>query len=209
MTDFYTVLGSDFAGKSTVLQRLHDDHGWHVVSYDDRYIAGHPLIRVLRETWVGEAFAWAGDRYSHELVLSVLHPIVLHLRDQLDRATGRRPVVVDSYYYKLLAKCRLLGIEHAPTFNYWRSFPRPAAVVYVDVPPSVAWKRSGCGALINRFEHHGRVADRESFSLLQADLRTELLTEVGDVPLRIVDGCAPPDTVVAALLDAVGAPAVL
>lgn len=201
---FWTLLGPDFAGKSTVLDRLSDEHGWRVVSYDDRYLDGYPLISRLRRHWIDEAFVWAGERYSPELVLSVLHPIVLHLRDELARSAGApdgpQRVIVDSYYYKLLAKCRLFGVEHKPTFDYWRSFPRPAGVLYIDVPPEVTWARSGQGARLNAFEHHDSTADRASFFRLQSDLRAAVLEEVGDVPVKIIDGSAPPDAVVAEVL---------
>ncbi|MFI1359883.1 dTMP kinase [Streptomyces sp. NPDC020898] len=200
---FWTLLGPDFAGKSTVLDRLHDDHGWRVVSYDDRYLEQYPLIARLRQRWIDDAFLWAGERYSPELVLSVLHTIVLHLRDQLARSTGPEPVIVDSYFYKLLAKCRLLGLEHDPTFDLWRLFPRPRGVLYLDVPPEVTWARSGQGALLNAFEQRPGTAGRAGFLQLQSELREALLKEVGDVPLTVIDGSADPDTVMADVLASV------
>lgn len=204
MTGFWTLLGPDHAGKSTVLDCLHDQHGWRVVSYDDRYLDSYPLIRRLRQEWITDAFVWAGERYSAELVLSVLNPIVLHLRDELARHAGQERVIVDSYYYKLLAKCRLLGVAHQPTFDYWRSFPRPRGVLYMDVPPEVAWARSRHGARTNPFEHHGRTAGEADFIRLQSELRAAVLAEVGDVPVKIIDGDAPPDAVVAKVLAALG-----
>lgn len=194
---FWTLVGPDMAGKSTVLAGLHRDHGWRVVSYDDEYLTDFPLIRALRERWVTDAFVWSGRRYSAELVLAVLHPIVLHLRDQLRQATGPAPVIVDSYYYKLLAKCTLLGVTHQPTFDSWRSFPRPHGVLYLDVPPQAAWSRSGNGRALNPFEHYGSRPDRAGFTRLQADLRAVLLAEIGDVPVRWLDGLAAPSAVAA------------
>jgi thymidylate kinase len=205
---FWVLLGPDYAGKSTVLKRLHEEHGWRVVSYDDRYLEPYPLISRLRQGWVNDAFAWAGQRYSAELVLSALHPIVLHLRDEIARAADDAHVIVDSYYYKLLAKCRLLGLEHQPIFDYWRSFPQPRAVIYVDVAPEVAWARVGRGRPVNVFEHHGAVAGQAAFSKLQAELRTAALAEVGDVPVTIVDGAAEPADVMASVLTALGMVAV-
>jgi thymidylate kinase len=201
-TDFWTLVGPDFAGKSTVLGTLSDQHGWRVVSYDDRYLASYPLISQLRRQWINDAFVWSGERYSPELVLSVLHPIVLHLRDELTRAAGQQRVIVDSYYYKLLAKCQLLGVAHGPIFDYWRSFPQPRGVLYLDVAPEVSWARSDQGAALNAFERYGRSADGASFFRLQADLRAAVLTEVGAIPLQIIDGTPQPDTVVEQVLAA-------
>ena len=201
--EFWTLLGPDFAGKSTVLNRLHDEHGWRVVSYDNRYLESYPLVRRLRELWIDGAFVWAGKRYTAELVLSVLHAIVLHLRDETVRAVATgEPVIVDSYYYKLLAKCRLHGVGHDPTFDYWRSFPQPRGVLYIDVPGEEAWLRSGRGTRTNPFEHHGPAAERESFVRFQDELREAILAEVGEVPVTFVDGCAPPDEVAAKVLAA-------
>lgn len=202
---FWVLLGPDYAGKSTVLGRLDACHGWHVVSHDDRFLEPYPLIRSLRQSWITDAFSWTGQRYSPELVLSVLHPIVLHMRDEIIRLAGHEHVIVDSYYYKLLAKCRLLGVRHQPTFDYWRSFPRPRGVVYLDVPPEVTWARSNQGDSVNQFEHHGAVPDEAAFTRLQSELRSAALAEVGDVPLTIIDGTSSPDAVTARVLAALGA----
>lgn len=204
MTAFWTLLGPDFAGKSTALARLRDEHGWQVVSHDDRYLADHPLITKLRNCWIDDALVWTGKRYTPELVLSVMHTVILHQRDELGRQTGPGPVVVDSYYYKQLAACALNGVTHEPTFDYWRSFPQPRGVVYLDVPPEAAWARSGDGDRATAFEFYGDVVDREGFVQFQADMRVRMLAETAGLPVTIVDGTASPDTVLAKILSAVG-----
>jgi thymidylate kinase len=208
MTPFWTLLGPDFAGKSTALSRLRDEHGWQVVSHDDRFLGDHPLIATLRSCWVTDALAWADTRYTDELVLSVMHSVILHQRDQLARCTGTAPVVVDSFFYKVLAACSLLGVTHEPTFRYWRSFPRPRGVVYLDVPPEVTWERTGHGALATAFEHYGPRPTRDGFVRMQSDLRTMMLAEVGDLPLTVLDGTAAPDDVLARIVAAVAQEAV-
>jgi thymidylate kinase len=204
MTSFWTLLGPDFAGKSTALARLRDEHGWQVVSHDDRYLGDYPLVAKLRSCWVDDALVWTGKRYTAELVLSVMHSVILHQRDELARRTGPGPVIIDSFYYKQLAACSLLGVSHEPTFGYWRSFPQPEGVVYLDVPPEVAWERAGRGADVSAFEHYGDVVSREGFVRLQTDMRARMLAEVKDLPLTIVDGTAPPDSVLAKIVSAVG-----
>jgi thymidylate kinase len=204
MSGFWTLLGPDFAGKSTALARLRGEHGWQVVSYDDRFLDGYPLVAKLRNCWIDDALVWAGQRYTAELVLSVLHTVILHQRDQLARQTGPEPVISDSFYYKVLAACSLLGVPHEPTFDYWRSFPQPKGVVYLDVPPEVTWERTGRGTTVSAFEHYGEVVSREGFIRMQTDLRAKMLAEVKDLPLTIVDGTAPPDTVLAKIVSALG-----
>lgn len=204
MTRFWALLGPDFAGKSTALARMGDEHGWQVVSHDDRFLGRYPLVAKLRHGWIDDALVWTGKRYTAELVLSALHPVILHQRDELSRRTGTGPVIIDSYFYKVLAACSLLGVSHEPTFDYWRSFPRPEGVVYLDVPPEVTWERTGRGTRVSAFEHYGEAVSREGFINMQADLRTRMLAEVKDLPLTIVDGTAAPDLVLAEIMSAVG-----
>jgi thymidylate kinase len=204
MTSFWTLLGADFAGKSTVLARLEDEHGWQVVSHDDRFLGDHSLPATLRNCWVDEALVWTGTRYTAELVLSVMHTVMLHQRDEIGRRTGPGPIIVDSYFYKQLAACSLLGVSHELTFDYWRSFPKPQGVVYLDVPPEVAWRRAGHGAKATAYEYYGDAVSRDGFLRLQTDMRTRMLAEVKDLPTTVVDGTAAPDAVLAKILSAVG-----
>lgn len=206
MTGFFTLLGPDFAGKSSVLDRLATGHGWHVVSYDDERLGEqYPLIRRLRHDWVHDAFPNTGERYSAELVVAALHPIVLFLRDEALHAARNAPngrVIVDSYYYKLLAKCALLRIGDEELFGRWRAFPRPDGVVYLDVPPDVAWSRARHGESVNEFEYDGRTPTWHGFERLQVSLRSELFRELGDVPTRTVSGTTDPATTVSDVLAA-------
>ena len=204
MIPFWTLLGPDFAGKSSVLARLQDEHGAQVVSHDDRFVEDYPLVATLRNCWVDDALVWTGKRYTAELVLSVMHPVILHQRDELARQSGPGPVIIDSYYYKVLSACSLLGVWHEPTFDYWRSFPQPEGVVYLDVPAEVTWERTGRGAEASAFEYYGDAVSREGFVRLQADMRARMLAEVRDLPLTIIDGTDPPDSVLAKILSAVG-----
>lgn len=206
MRPFWVLLGPDFAGKSTALTRLAGEYRWQVVSHDDRFVGDHPLVAKLRHCWVDDALIWAGKRYSPELVLSVMHTIILYQRDELGRRAGTAPVIIDSYYYKVLVACSLLGVSHEPAFSYWRSFPRPEGVVYLDVPPEVAWERSGRGARVSAFEHYGEAVCFEGFVRLQADMRARMLAEVADLPVTVVDGTAAPDHVLAKIVSAVGNP---
>ncbi len=204
MSRYWTLLGPDFSGKSTALGRLRDEHGWQVVSHDAPYLDNHPLIATLKDSWIGDGLLWTGTRYTPELVLSVMHTVMLFLRDQIERQAGSTPVLVDSFYYKQLAACALLGAGHEPTFDYWRSFPRPEGVLYLDVPPEVAWARSERGAKANAYEHYGETVSRAGFVRFQTDLRARMLAEVRHLPVTVLDGTAPLDAVLAKIIAAVG-----
>ncbi|MFC4146076.1 hypothetical protein ACFO0M_07400 [Micromonospora mangrovi] len=206
MTAFWTLLGPDFAGKSTALRRLRREHGWRVVSHDDEFLGDRPLISTLRRCWVDQALRHAGTRYTAELVLSVMHPVILHQRDELDRqATGEGgPLVVDSSYYKVLAACTLLGVTDDGVFDRWRAMRPPCGVVYLDVPPEVTWERTGPLREVSAFEHYGPTLTREGFVAFQRDLRALMLEQLADLPVTMVDGAAPPDEVLAKIISAVG-----
>lgn len=201
---FWVLLGPDFAGKSSALASLRDEHGWQVVSHDDSFLGEYPLVSKLRGNWVDDGLVWTGRRYTPELVLSVLHSVILYQRDGLANLTGDRPVVMDSYYYKVLAACSLLGVVHERTFRYWRSFPQPQGVLYLDVPPEVTWERTGRGARVTAFEHYGFLPSRTGFVRMQRDLREVMLEEVADLPLTVIDGTASPREVLEKIRSAVG-----
>ncbi|WDZ83124.1 hypothetical protein [Micromonospora cathayae] len=193
---FWVLLGPDYAGKSSVLTAVSDTTGWAAVSYDDGLLdPGLPLISRLRDDIVPEALRGAADRYSPDLVLSVLQTAVVFLRDQALRQPGSEPVLVDSYYYKILAKCRLAGLVNDVLFDWWRSFPAPRGVIYLDTDVRTAWRRSASGDRLNRFEHYGARPGREAFERFQADLRREMFAEVRGLPTFVVESDADIDVI--------------
>lgn len=193
---FCVLLGPDYAGKSTAMARLAETPApWRIVSVDDAFLGpDHGLIGRLRRALVTETLPALGTAYSPDFATALLQTAVVHLRDQV--AARREPVLVDSYYYKILAKCRLLGAEENPLFAWWRSFPQPALVVYLDVPPETAWRRAGDGRDLNALEHYGPEPHHDSFAAYQADLRKLMLEEVRHRPVRVVDGTAGVDATV-------------
>jgi thymidylate kinase len=179
VADFWVLLGTDYCGKSAVLNELQarDGDGDVVpVSYDsdlvtdDEYRALTPLPEVA-------ARAFAGG-HSPEYILSLINVGVAYHRDRVFRAPPGRALLIDSYYYKFLAKCRLFGLADWPWPQYWRSLPQPAGVVFLDVDPATAWRRAGEGAQLNPLEHYGPAPDERTFTRFQRDLRGELLASV-------------------------------
>ncbi|MFS7877431.1 hypothetical protein ACEYXF_29450 [Streptomyces asiaticus] len=165
------LLGPDYSGKSSVLERLAERGTWTVVSYDEALLDPvYSLIGRVRDEFLTEALRAPAGRYSSDLFLTLVQIAAVHLRDRVADAPPDRPVIVDSYHYKLLAKCSLLGHDNPSLLSWWRSFPPPDQVVYLDVEPAVAWERSGWGADANPMEHYGEKPTEESFTRFQADL---------------------------------------
>ncbi|WP_399933370.1 hypothetical protein [Streptomyces kanamyceticus] len=174
-SDFWVLLGTDHCGKSTALDRIAARGGSVLpVSYDaallpEEYRDLAPLPGTL-----GRAVAGG---HSTEYVQALLHLAVAYFRDRILRAPPGRTLLIDSYYYKILAKSRLLGLAGGPWPQYWRSMPRPRGVVLLDVDPATAWRRAGDGARLNPLEHYGATPHRDAFTRFQRDLRAELLAE--------------------------------
>ena len=186
--EFWVILGPDHAGKSSVLSAVARNTGWPTVSYDDQFLAAEfAMIGHLRDDFLSEALHGVGERYSADFVLSILQAAVLFLRDEAVRHSGAGPVLVDSYYYKILAKCRLSGLVNEVLFRWWRSFPAPRGVILLDTDPGTAWRRAAGDGGVNRFEHYGDRPTRRAFDRFQRDLRRQLMVEVGGVPVTRLD----------------------
>jgi hypothetical protein len=197
--NFTVLLGTDYAGKSTILSELAVD-GWQCVSYDDEFVPpGCELITELRESFVPRALHGVGDPYSTDFVLTLLQTSVVYIRDQALRADPARPAIVDSYYYKMLGKCVLTGLVNEAIIAWWRSFPRPRRVIFLDVDPTTAWQRSEWGARLNAFEYYGETPTWEGFRQFQLDLRELLLREVGALPMNILPQTDDPQTSINAI----------
>lgn len=60
-------------------------------------------------------------------------------------------------------------------------------MLWLDLPPDEAWRRSGNGARVNPLEHYGDHCDRLSFETYQHDLRVAMRAEIGGVPVVEVE----------------------
>ncbi|WP_405887176.1 hypothetical protein OG762_46150 [Streptomyces sp. NBC_01136] len=185
---FFVLLGPDYAGKSSVLAELADrETAWRIVSADDEFLEpGHSLIARLRRDLVGDVLRGLHRDYSPDFMVTVLQTAVLHLRDSIERSAGKAPVLVDSYYYKILAKCRLTGIDEHPMFDWWRTFPQPRRVIFLDVSAETAWRRCGSGSQANPLEYYGDQPQQAFFASFQSDLRKVMREEVRHLPVTVI-----------------------
>jgi hypothetical protein len=186
--EFFVVLGPDYAGKSSALTELRAGSApFRIISTDgDLLDARHAVVADLRRA-VGELLPSLGTPYSAEFLAALLQTAVVHVRDELFRGDGSIPTLVDSYYYKILAKCRLAGVADNPMFAWWRSFPQPRRVIYLDVPTESAWRRSGRGASLNPLEYYGQRPERDGFQRYQRDLAKLMSDEIHGLPVTVVE----------------------
>ncbi|MFF4529398.1 hypothetical protein ACFY1P_09020 [Streptomyces sp. NPDC001407] len=185
---FSVLLGPDGAGKSSVMAELSERlPTWRTLSTDSEFVGPeHALVTQLRRNVVEDVLPALGDAYSVDFLASLLQTAVVHLKDRIEAQEPGVPALVDSYYYKILAKCRLAGIEESPMYSWWRSFPQPDRVVYLDVSPESAWRRSGNGARLNPLEHFGNRPEWFGFENYQKSLRKMMLEEVRELPVTVI-----------------------
>jgi len=189
VNNFSVLLGPDFAGKSAVLTALsRRDAGWDCVSVDPDLLAPrHAAIAGLRRLFVEDVLTAAPGTFTPELHLSLMQCAVVHLRDQVMNSRSSR-IIVDSYYYKILAKCLLAGLGGHPVLEWWRTFPRPQRAVFLEVTPASAWERAERGAALNPTEH-GPTAGEIRFTAFQAyqeALTTAMKRELAGVPTVVI-----------------------
>ncbi|MER7795407.1 hypothetical protein [Streptomyces sp. NPDC097640] len=185
---FSVLLGPDYAGKSSVMSEFaRSSPSWRLISTDERFLQpAHALIGRLRRDMAVDVLPSLGRDYSPEFTASMLQTAVVHLRDRIEESDTLSPTLVDSYYYKILAKCRLAGLWDNPMFTWWRSFPQPRRVVFLDVSTTTAWRRSGNGADTNRLEYYGDHPDEGAFAAYQTTLRRLMLDEISHLPVTVI-----------------------
>jgi thymidylate kinase len=191
-SDFYVLLGPDYAGKTLAMTGLAQRLEGRFVSHDDAFLGENAsLICCLKREFLRRLDGNANRVCSQSFMLSLLQPIVAYLREQVMMAEPASRVVVDGYYYKILSKCLLLGLVDEELFASWRRFPQPTLVIYLDADPETTWRRAD-GKQLNPFEYYGSLPSQEGFQKFQRDLATVLLREIGDIPVYRIRGDTEP-----------------
>jgi thymidylate kinase len=186
--EFHVLLGPDYAGKSTLFRALSQRSCGHLISCDDCPVAEQLAVAgSFRKAFAAVSSPTAGRTLSQEFVVSLFHAYLVFVRDQIAATRGDKPVIVDSYYYKILAKCVLTGVGNEGVFNLWRSFPQPSRVFYLDIDVDAAWERCDRGGRLNNFEYYGPRPTRSGFDRFQGALRSAMLKEVPARKITVID----------------------
>jgi thymidylate kinase len=178
---FIVVAGIDGCGKSTLLSRVHI-HGLVSCSWCD--LRDFETLRPLAPrcpTGVKQGLP----------SLSRAMFVGGHLVGQYEYLVRPRlaegwNVVLDSYYYKAIAKEELYGVCHRSLRELCWELPEPDCVIFVDVDPATSYARK-----------KGRLSPYEYFSVpsahdyidFQSRLRDKILERIAGVPtVYRVDG---------------------
>lgn len=167
---FVVLLGIDGSGKSTLIERTQVSG---VVATDWRELRNHELPQML-----------VPDAPTHiKATLPSLSRAMFvggHLVAQYEylvrpRLVAGHSVALDSYYFKLLEKERMLGFAHPSLEFLCQELPQPDAIVFVDIPPEISYERRK--GTISPYEYYddGSKADYVRF---QSDLRERLLDRI-------------------------------
>ncbi|MET7550934.1 hypothetical protein ABZS94_35280 [Streptomyces sp. NPDC005500] len=203
-TDFWVLLGTDYCGKSSTLHRIAEQHP-HVrpVSYDSHLVAGAYGTHTGLHSALGSALQDREGTYSPDYIVALLNVAVVYLRDQALAAEDGRLPLVDSYYYKILAKSQLLGLNTADLLPWWQAFAQPTGVIFLESDVSTAWRRSGNGSQLNALEHYGDEPTRGAFESFQRDLRAQLLKEVSHLPVTHIPADQDVDATATAVIQSI------
>lgn len=192
---FVVLVGIDGSGKSTLLDAM-SQSGVHTTSWRD--LRAHDLPAMLapdsptavksRLTPLGRSMFIGGHLVAQYEYL---------VRPTLEQGTD---VVLDSYYYKLLAKERLLGLMHPSLEALCCELPKPDALILIDTPPETSWLRKKGD--LSSYEYFGNVPSKDNYLRFQRGIAESLHAAAMATPSVLLNGCTSPGDL---LLDALAA----
>lgn len=191
---FIVLVGIDGSGKSTLLERL-AEAGVHTSSWHD--LRSHDVPAMLapdaptaikaRLTPLARSMFIGGHLVAQYEYL---------VRPALEQGED---VLLDSYYFKLLAKERLLGFAQPALETLCRQLPQPDGLILIDTPPELSWSRKA-GAL-SVYEHFGTPTEA-NYLAFQRGIETSLRKATRAIPSVTLDGRQPPSALVDSALTA-------
>lgn len=193
---FLVLLGIDGSGKSTLLSSLADagvqTASWHELRSHEvpaTLAPDAPTAIKNRLTPLARAMFIGGHLVAQYEYL---------VRPRIEAGVT---TVLDSYYYKLLAKERLLGFADGALESLCIELPQPDGIIYVDVDPRESFRRKA--GRLSPYEHFDD-ASEESYVTFQSQLARALLTATDSAPDHVIlDGTKSRDALVPDALHAI------
>lgn len=193
---FLVLLGIDGSGKSTLLSGL-ASAGVQTASWQD--LRSHDVPATLapdaptaiknRLTPLARAMFIGGHLVAQYEYL---------VRPRLEAGVT---TVLDSYYYKLLAKERLLGFAHPALEDLCAELPQPDGIIYLEVNPRESLRRKA--GRLSPYEHFDD-AGGDSYVAFQSQLARALRSATDDAPERVtLDGSKTRDSLLPDALHAI------
>lgn len=177
---FIVLVGIDGSGKSTLLERL-AEAGVRTSSWND--LRSHDVPAMLapdaptaikaRLTPLARSMFIGGHLVAQYEYL---------VRPALEQGDD---VLLDSYYFKLLAKERLLGFVQPALEELCRQLPQPDGLILIDTPPELSWSRKA--GTLSVYEHFGTPTET-NYLAFQRGIETSLRKAGRAFPSVTLDG---------------------
>jgi len=196
--EFVVLLGGDHCGKSSIINTIKCNPEWRVIS-KETVVADEPtaLLKTIEQVFFNIIAKDQYNQYPSDFLLSGFQMILSYMVRQIGECNHQTNVLVDSYYYKVIAKCILRKWINNNIFDIWRAFPQPDKVLFIDSSPYTMWQHSNNGKKSNPFEYYGHDRTLNDFYRFQRDLRDTMLAEITAVPTILIDGNRDLDTIIA------------
>lgn len=192
---FIVLIGIDGSGKSTLLRAL-ADAGVHTTSWHD--LRSHDVPAMLAPNAPTEIKARLTPLSRSMFIGGHLVAQYEYLvRPALDLG---QDVVLDSYYFKLLAKERLLGFAQPALESLCLELPQPDALILIDTPPELSWSRKA--GELSSYEHFG-APTRSNYLAFQEGIDAALRDAAHTLPSAVLDGRQLPSALLADALEAI------
>lgn len=180
---FVCILGGDGSGKSTLIKRLKKLRPTWAFAHWKQFSAVTQLSSIAPGLDPPETLKILGPnaRAAQLCYLAALEydaivsPAIM----------ARRPVIVDSFWFKFAAKMKVLDMAAPFLYEVCLGLPNPALILFLDTPLALAKARK---ASINFFECGGIPKD---FIAFQAAIRQVMLGFVAQLPMVKLDGSLP------------------
>lgn len=177
---FFCLLGGDGAGKTTLLDALALRHP-EIVTLSWKQLSNVTLLPdILPGLSPQDTLQRLGPR-SRAAQFCYLAALEYEMVIEPALIAGKT-VVVDSYWYKFVAKMQVLDLAAPFLYTVCQALPRPERIIYLDTPVELALERKSS---INFFECNGEIANFLSF---QRAIRKTMLEYVGSIPLTFIGG---------------------
>lgn len=180
---FFCLLGADGSGKTTLLNALKDRHP-EIVTVHWKQLSSVTLLPTLLPGLDPPETLRSLKPFSRAAQLCYLAALEYEMLVQPAVEAGKT-VLVDSYWYKFVAKMRVLDMAAPFLCQVCTSLPAPDCILYLDTPLETARDRK---SNMNFFDCNGHV---ESFVAFQRDLQVAMFEFIADIPVMRLDGLMP------------------
>lgn len=179
---FFCLLGGDGSGKTTLLNALATRHPDLMTVHWKELSSVTLLPRLFPDLNPPETLRRLGPN-SRAAQFCYLAALEYEMIVQPALAAGKT-VIVDSYWYKFVAKMRVLDMAAPFLYPVCQSLPSPDRIIFLDTPLELARERK---SEMNFFDCNG---DAANFMTFQEALRRTMLDFVAGLPLTRLDGRA-------------------